>query len=411
MGGGASALEHGRYGTQGVAHPNNRPGARRYAAAWVDPEGTFWLFGGWGYAASGQAGYLDDLWKFDGTNWTWVSGASWPNQPGAYSAGGSPGARELAAGWVDRAGALWLFGGYGFAKSRLEGYLSDVWKFDGQRWTWVGGADTSDQPGWYGDGGTPGARASPATWVDERGAWLFGGRGYGEDSGVGDLDDLWRFEGTSWAWVSGSPAASDSLGVHGTKGSADAGSTPGGLQLSATWSQGGALWLFGGDEAGLEGSTDELWRFDGTSWTWVTGTGASTPGAYSTGTYGQRGVVDSTNSPGSRRAAIAWADRCENLWLAGGYGWGQLAGSAHGPGPLNDVWRFDGTNWTWMGGSSFVDQPGSYPVADGGDGSPGARYGAAWWVAHNGDLWVFGGMGIDGAGRQGELNDLWRYRR
>src|SRR5690606_10048422 len=35
-------------------------------------------------------GYLNDLWKFDGTNWIWIAGSKEINQPGDYGTKGEP---------------------------------------------------------------------------------------------------------------------------------------------------------------------------------------------------------------------------------------------------------------------------------------------------------------------------------
>ena len=56
--------EFGVYGTLGVPSANNFPGGRSNAVTWVDTDGNFWLFGGYGYAATG-AGLLNDLWMYD----------------------------------------------------------------------------------------------------------------------------------------------------------------------------------------------------------------------------------------------------------------------------------------------------------------------------------------------------------
>lgn len=415
MGGATQALRYGVYGRRGVASAENAPGARRYAAAWVDTEGAFWLFGGWGYARGGPPGYLDDLWRFDGRAWTWVAGSDGTDQHGVYGSGADsgagPGGRDLAAAWVDAEGGLWLFGGYGQGSGGMPGYLGDAWRFDGRGWTWVGGSSVSDAPGQVEDGGWPGARAGATVWGDDGGVWLFGGRGSGVDAGVGTFSDLWRFDGGRWTLIDGHLARADAPSRHGVKGELDGGSVPGGLQLSASWrGVDGALWLFGGEEAALEASSNDLWRFDGARWTWETGSGLETPRRYTLGLYGERGSPGPANSPGSRRAAVSWTDACGGLWLLGGYGWGLVPGPTHGPGPLADLWRFDGTSWAWMAGSNLVDQPGRYGgLEEGAEGAvPGGRYGAASWVDAHGDVWLFGGRGIDATGAQGELNDLWR---
>ena len=46
----------------GTPAPGNVPGARESAAAWVDKDGNFWLFGGAG-GAVGSEGSLNDLWE------------------------------------------------------------------------------------------------------------------------------------------------------------------------------------------------------------------------------------------------------------------------------------------------------------------------------------------------------------
>ncbi|MGA2710769.1 MAG: kelch repeat-containing protein [Steroidobacteraceae bacterium] len=54
---------YGSYGTQGVGSTSNAPGARYFPVSWTDSSGNLWLFGGNGYASSGQ-GDLNDLWEF-----------------------------------------------------------------------------------------------------------------------------------------------------------------------------------------------------------------------------------------------------------------------------------------------------------------------------------------------------------
>jgi hypothetical protein len=53
------------YGTQGVAAVGNVPGGRTDSAAWTDPVGSLWLFGGYGYASNGSTPSFSDLWRFN----------------------------------------------------------------------------------------------------------------------------------------------------------------------------------------------------------------------------------------------------------------------------------------------------------------------------------------------------------
>ncbi|HEY1255280.1 MAG TPA: chitobiase/beta-hexosaminidase C-terminal domain-containing protein [Terracidiphilus sp.] len=67
--------------------------------------------------------------------------------------------------------------------------------------------------------------------------------------------------------------------------------------------------------------------------------------------------------------------------------------------------------WGWAGGSRLANQAGVYgslgTVAAG--NLPGGRYGASNWRDKSGNLWLFGGVGSDGAASEGTLNDLWRF--
>jgi hypothetical protein len=74
MGGSNVVDQKGIYGTQGTSSPSNVPGAEDSAVGWTDTSGNFWLFGGGGYDSAGTGGYLNDLWKYTGGQWTWMGG-------------------------------------------------------------------------------------------------------------------------------------------------------------------------------------------------------------------------------------------------------------------------------------------------------------------------------------------------
>jgi N-acetylneuraminic acid mutarotase len=67
--------------------------------------------------------------------------------------------------------------------------------------------------------------------------------------------------------------------------------------------------------------------------------------------------------------------------------------------------------WTWMDGASTSGASGQYGTKGSASASdvPGARQGAVSWTDASGNLWLFGGSGIDQAGNAGELNDFWLY--
>jgi N-acetylneuraminic acid mutarotase len=200
------------YGTQGTPGAANVPCGRYFANSWVDANGNFWLFGGYGQPSpTSGVGALNDLWEFNPTSnqWTWVSGGSSLAQPGVYGTLGAgstanvPGARQMAFSWTDASGNLWLFGGIGYDSTGYYQYLNDLWEFSptSKTWTWMSGSNRTNGAGTWGTLGAPatanvpGSRDQGVTWVDNSGnLWLFGG--YGSDSvgNGGYLNDLWRYQ-------------------------------------------------------------------------------------------------------------------------------------------------------------------------------------------------------------------------
>jgi N-acetylneuraminic acid mutarotase len=402
----------GSYGTLGVPSPANLPGARYGAASWSDFSGNFWLFGGGGHDANGSNSPLSDLWRFDGTNWTWMKGPNTGDQPGVYGTQGVaaptnvPGGRARPASWMDRSGNFWVFGGFGVASGNNSGELNDLWRFDRTNWTWMKGTNLLDQSGVYGTkgvagpGNTPGGRDSAAFAVDGAGNfWLFGGQS--QTTGQ-SWNDLWKFDGTNWTWISGANVPNQ-VGTYGTKGVGAPDNVPGARSQASAWiDSSGVFWLFGGYQQGA--FFNDLWKFDGTNWTWVSGpSGPIAP----RGIYGTQGIADPANTPGARAGATSWIDSTNNLWLFGGAG----SDSNSATGSLNDLWKFDGTNWTWVFGSDTDWQIGTYgtkgnPAAG---NVPGARNSGMPFVDLSGRICLFGGVGFDGSGNFGSLNDLWRW--
>lgn len=141
------------------------------------------------------------------------------------------------------------------------------------------------------------------------------------------------------------------------------------------------------------------------NYTWVKGSSASDQ----FGLYGSLGIASPTNNPGGREGAMSWKDGSGNFWLFGGNGFDN-AGSWD---MLNDLWKYNPTTniWTWIKGDSLIDQSGIYGTLGVASPSnvPGARVAGYTWADANGNLWLFGGYGYDGATNTGELNDLWKY--
>lgn len=55
--------QRGVYGTLGTVDASNIPGARYFAISWIDAQGKFWVFGGYGSDSAGRGGWLNDLWR------------------------------------------------------------------------------------------------------------------------------------------------------------------------------------------------------------------------------------------------------------------------------------------------------------------------------------------------------------
>lgn len=384
----------------------NTPGARYGAVGWTDKFGSLFLFGGDGFELSGKVGGPDtlnaamsDMWVCDMSfgdfcQWQLVGGYDPtpvntvpPTTVGkqiiadaqsGFGPAGSPAPRLGATAWTDNSGNFWLFGG-----SDGNNFRNDLWEYnpsalnpgnytttEGQ-WTFVAGSNLVDQPGNYTSGTlTPGSRTNAVAWTDAAGNfWLFGGFGYDGQSVLGFLNDLWEYTGGKWVFVSG-------------------------------------------------GNTSK---------------------ANQNGIYGTQGTAASTNMPGGRQEAAGWADTNGNLWLFGGEG-DDSVGTANGI--LNDLWVYNiaGNQWTWVMGSNKANQTGAYPAqpvtgavstttAAGTCGLaigdlplscqavsltgalPGSRWGASAWKDAGGNLWLFGGWGLDSTGTNGNgaLNDLWVY--
>ena len=401
-------------------YPNpftNLPGARFGAAGWTDKFGSLFLFGGNGYEMQGGQTQdtlpfeMNDLWvcvavDVDDCEW-WLVGSYNPNTIGGSAAGAqveasaesegegafygpfnAPASRRGMASWTDTNGNLWLFGGaYG------GHFLSDLWMLDTSvydgTWltyttanvTWVqkggpvfGNANSLDQGGVYPPTANPhpGAREYPVSWTDAAGNfWMFGGYGYDGAGHVGYLNDLWEYTGGNWVFKSGAATATiNQVGIYGTQGTPAATNMPGARQEAAGWldKSGTVLWLFGGEgedatgfTTGSPGILNDLWMYDTTSgnWTFVAGSTA----ANQTGVYPLAPVI----------------------------------------GPVNT------TNAAGTCGLSNATAP-CTPVSEAG-AFPGSRWGAAAWVDGGGDLWLFGGWGLNSTATNGNgaLNDLWVY--
>lgn len=420
----------GKYGIKGVSSPTNNPGSRHGAATWVDTNGDLWLFGGEGVTTNTVLCWLNDLWKYTVSTgeWTWIGGSNLPNQNGVYGTKGVPsttnipGAREFMMYWTDASGNFWMFGGDGFPAVGSISVLNDLWRYNPttNEWTWMHGANFTDDPGVYGTKGVaspsnvPGARHGSGAAADASGnLWLFGGYGNGPSASTGNLNDLWRYNIASnqWTWIGGTNQLNQ-FGNYGTLSVTSSTNNPGGREFPMLWSdKSGNLWLFGGGgfaAASPQGHLNDFWKFNTASgnWTWM---GGSTI-VNQQGNYGSLNFPSTTNIPGGRFSSAGWTDQFGNLWLFGGTGYA----TAVVPGRLNDLFMYNTyTNeWTWVHGMNATNSNGIYgtmtvpaPFT-----TPGARYYNTYWPTSNGAMWLFGGLGFGALGNApNNMNDLWRF--
>jgi N-acetylneuraminic acid mutarotase len=419
MTGSQAVNQTGTYGTAGTSAPDNTPSGRQNAASWSDSSGALWLFGGYGEDSNSTLLPMNDLWKFSGGEWTWVSGPRIGGQSGNYgtlgvpSVNGIPGARFESVSWTDTAGNFWLFGGNGFDSVGTEALLNDLWKYSAGKWTWVGGSAIAKQHGTYGTIGVadpnnmPGAREQAVVWTTSSGdVWLFGGLGYDESSTTeGSLSDLWVYRAGQWAWMGG-PKLINQKGVYGTQSIAAVGNIPGARFGAYNWTDtSGNLWLFGGcayDSTGNNSVINDLWEYSGGQWTWVGGSAVGNQ----RGIYGTQGAASANNTPGARQSGVAWVDAAGNAWIFGGNG----PYAPNAAGNLNDLWKYSGGQWTWVSGSSVGNQTSTFgnkgSLAPG--NTPGGRLFLTRWIDPQSNLWLFGGFGQI-PGTTGNLNDLWMY--
>ena len=256
---------------------------------------------------------------------------------------------------------------------------------------------------------TPGGRKYAASWSDSQGRlWLFGGYGYTYNTQQGPqpffLNEMWEYQsaydyfggiGDYWNFVSPLPPPAKPV------------VTPSARWGAVTWTDAtDTLWLFGGQDAGLNFLND-LWAFDTGTSTWSCVSGCLVP-VPANGVYGTQGQPSALNVPGGRWGSTIRFDKATGkVWLFGGFGYD---GADAVPGLLNDLWVYSGGQWTWVSGSNVTNTDGSYPSAVGTPGGfPGARQAMVSWLDNSGNFWIFGGYNLSSGGQPASFNDLWEY--
>ena len=369
-------------------------------------------------------------------DWAWMFGpdiagtygdygtAVLPPPPAPAADLNTPGGRDFASTWSEPgiANRKWLFGGWGLpiqgaSPPFIPYFMGDLWVF------WPG----------QGSGGETGI------WVPADLPTVKTVTPLGTTSVLANLNPLL------------SPGSfsnlNDSSSTYTDNTSGDVITTftpavPGSRWGSVSWTDNaGNFYLFGGQgnaAPGFSGLLNDLWTFvpnqyDGSGpnyfgsntylgkWTNLSGFATSNV----TGNYGTQGSASNSNLPGGRWGAAFCTDNTGTLWMFGGQGYD----SAGNVGLLNDLWMYKAGQWTWVGpaNSSTSQNNGVYgPLGTPATGNyPGGRQTPVLWADNNGNLWLFGGLGLDSVGTQNPgtagtlpdgstpegalLNDLWQY--
>lgn len=284
------------------------------------------------YVALGGAVGDAEVWRWSSGAWTMVGGGP-TGVNSSWDGNTYEGVYALTSDGTN------LYAGLGVTAGDAE-----VWKFNGTSWSKIGGDGQNSS--WAGS-------TYEQVWsLDYYNSKLFVGLG----SSAGDAE-VWQLDGSTWSRIGGDGVNSSwanstyevvgMLTNDGTNLYAGLGTTAGDGEV---WRWNGTSWTkIGGDSinsgwnntietvrtlrylgtnlyAGLGDSAGDadVWRWNGTSWTQIGGDGVNS--SWAAATYEQVG-------------AFAWDGT--NLYAG--------VGTGNGDG---EVWKFNGTSWTKIGGDS-----------------------------------------------------------
>ncbi len=263
------------------------------------------------YYGLGSYNYGDaDVWKYNGTTWTQIGGdglnGSWSSATGSYY-------NVLTLVVYNNDLYASIYGGTLFT--------NEIWKYNGTTWTQIGGDGLNGS--WSG-----GNRQQTRSMV-VYGSSLYATVGYGFSNGTSqaDANEVWRWDGTAWVKVGGG-------GVNGSWNIARAYHGTGILFATAN------KLYYGSSVYDSYYYTAEVWSYDGTTWTKIGGN-----------SWGSNGVNGSWNASAVHTSYFSEVSSIggdgSNIYIAL-WGNGQ---SAYDGGV--DVWKWDGTTWTRIGGGGL----------------------------------------------------------
>lgn len=284
------------------------------------------------------------------------------------------------------------------------------------QWTWIKGSKIKNEKisefglvGLEDINNWPIGRSHASGIVDNNGnLLLFGGRIDG-----GSLNEMWSYNISTNSFTfkkgslyknTGGKSYSKGIGIEHYR------NKPRPQMNTQNWKDNqGNMWVFGGGTNPTVYYND-LWKYNfaTNNWTQIND-GLQNP----SGNYGTKGVASVDNIPPTTQGAVTWTDLNGNLWMFGGENpTSNNSNSSSTDGFYNSLWKYDTItgNWTWMSGSSLIDQSGTYNVlgAETPTNMPGARANSGGWVDSAGNLWLFGGYSHTGSSAN-RFNDIWKY--
>lgn len=281
--------------------------------------------------------------------WTWKPGDGWTKKnPATVPAVSADGDGGMSLTYDPIRGEVVMFGGW--LDTNDNASVNTTYTWNGTNWTLKSPATS------------PSARAGHgAAWDAVRGAVVI----FGGSTGAAYLNDVWQWNGTTWSQITtsgGPPSARDGMGFA--------------YDVARD-----VLVMHGGVGGGpIQGDT---WELDGTTWAQIT-----TPTA-----------------PGGRNRPVMTYDTAHEVIVAtcgyaGGTGGFDVPPYKH-QGSLNDVWVYDGVDWT---------RDDAVPTRP-----PFRQWAAGCWHSGLERTLIFAGHGASGENFDGYYNtyeyyaDLWAY--
>lgn len=287
------------------------------------------LYMGTGVSTAGNA----LVWEFDGSNWTKIGGQGLRGSWG-------PDTYENVYTLQEYKGNLYA----GLGTSANDG---EVWKYDGSTWTQIGGDSLNS--GWTAN--------YEAVWI----LTVFNGKLYaGLGSSASDAE-VWSWDGSAWTKVGG----------DGVGGGWSAGHE---AVMSMTVYRGE---LYAG--LGVSTNDSEVWKYNGSTWTQVGGDGV----------------------------ASSWNTTYEEVFIMRIYDGKLYAGLGSGAGDA-EVWQYDGSTWTQVGGSDVNNSwtGGTYERIRSMAVYNGGLYIGTGDTASDGEVWRWNGSTWTQVGGD-TVNDSW----